>query len=322
LEKIGLMPLTGIPEIATRTGISHSLLETIPRSNTQHNATKLALIERFEKDPAKRHLLSHPKLWALARIRELAPSHNSHEIKKILETEANELNAKYPSGKKKAPARWQVSSQTNIARIIQEECLRNPEDLSKILSRAHTRRTENQLTQRERDHLLTVAYQRLQNMSFMKSMPVSAEEMRDLLFDRLQKEVKLFNPGNHSMLKELEHNWMAFLFSRGPGPRKKAAASRMDFFIIDILRQKGPFRRDRTPRKLERRPRKKLGKKQGFPRPVSLPSGIANRLTAGEKQVLQLSVSGSTPKQIAYSRGTSIRAVLNAFSSIRRKVRE
>jgi hypothetical protein len=300
LEKIGLMPLTSMREINRRTGIPMTRLELIMRPNPWQKSTKLDLIKRFKKKPKTRYLLSHPKLWQIATIMDLAKSHSTPEIRQILLQKAVELNTKRP-----------ILGIITIQRIIKNLNLRSADDFALMRRRTHSaQRPINSLSEETRKALLIAAQEILRRLRFRSTLSFTADELRDKLMERLEREVRLFDPRGIKEFERLKNKWEIFI-NKG-----------LRFFIIDALRESGPLTRTRK----QRRPYARSDILENVAKPSAMPvqPGIKisfkKPLTPREQEAWKLLKRGKTNKQTAIALGITATAVIYLKKGIRGKI--
>ncbi|MDO8625245.1 MAG: hypothetical protein Q7R47_04115 [Candidatus Diapherotrites archaeon] len=298
LSKIGLMPFTSIDAISRRFEIPKGQIETIDRENPQRNHTKLRVIERFKKDPRTAEWLNHPKLWAVARIQALAPTHSVPEIQAQLKQEAVQQNERR--------SRYKVPSQNTIEDVIRTRGLRSPDDLTHIRQKSHQKKRPNTLADAQRNRLRVIAYEVLQNTRFRETTSVPAQAIRDTIYDFLHREAEFFEPRGASGEK-LGQNWTKFI------------QGRMKFFVVDALRKIGPHNKYGTLRstiQTNMNPEEPTQRKNrmGF-------TGLRfhTKLAPVEKEVLALLQAGKTEKEIARLRGKYISAISRTIRRIREK---
>ncbi|HLD59279.1 MAG TPA: hypothetical protein VI977_06655 [archaeon] len=226
IKKIGLLPLTPMTKIHERFGVPVYRIQLADKRKPAGERTVFELVRRFSENPEKRPLLQHPKLWAVARTLELAPTHTAVEIQKILSQEAEELNRHAHAKRFKVPHLVTIDAQ--IIKIAP----RTADQTRAIRSRLNTVRTPNNLDAETRQRLVSIAYDYLQKRPpTTRAMP--REELTDEILRRLEREAIYFQP--HPKMR-LEEAWRRFL------------SRRIKFIRIDALRSKGPYTRKNKKR--------------------------------------------------------------------------
>ncbi|MDD5148844.1 MAG: hypothetical protein PHH08_05265 [Candidatus ainarchaeum sp.] len=304
IAKIGLLPLTSVRKISKRTGISENALMLVDRSRPNGLATKLALIEKFEKNPKTAFLLEHPKLWPVARIRELANQHPVVQIHKILVEEAAKKNSVL--GRRA----YTVPSGNMLWEIIRVLGLRSVSrsDLA-IKSGIRRRRKPNALSPEKRQELLTNAWIFLPKIRISPRGNFSSEELHSAVMERLAIEVKFFEPKGKNF-REISTNWEKFVNSR------------LNWFVVDALRRQGPFTRLGNQRRPASVADEKFEPAQRRPVQKSL-SGLGDsvvlNLTPQEKEFLDLARRGLGKKEIAEHLGVGMSRLSQILTSVRGK---
>lgn len=314
LSRIGLMPLTSMKKVPRRTGLPRHFFETIERGNPLHLKTRLALIERFERGPETKSLLMHPKLWTLARIRELAPLYTIPEIRQMLLEERARLKPRM--GEKWNPI---IPNHKKISLAVRNVGLRTASEKRTILERIGSQkrtRKQNQLSKKQRELLLEKAVEWISKIHLYSAGYLSADEILSGLLERFQYEVERFPIVDPSLSdKELTEQWIGWI-SRG-----------LKNYVRDILRKRGI----RTPLgNLQREIPvedpdlvSSLQKRNTVTKPILSPNiTFHTPLTSKQREIVEMAMSGLTQKQIAARLHITISAVGQHLSNIRKKARK
>lgn len=301
--KAGQMPLTSSTHIAKITGIPLGRLTRVERPNSQLVQTRIDLIRSGRGDPAS------PKLWALARMIDLAKTHNGKEIYAILVDEACEKNkalaALYPSKYSGDSGPYKVPLIETIWEIIRLNNLRSREEVESLQEKARKKqrkRQPNKLTREEKDALIASTVRLVNNWVGSNTPGVPVDDLQSEVIRRLTGEIDYFNPTKpYANASELEANWAAHLLAK----QKKTKRRRIDYFIIDAKRSVGPF----TRRGRQRRPASDEYIGGTRAKPDSLFSGnvrFSAALTQLERETFDLLRHGFNPKQIANMYGITV----------------
>lgn len=169
-------------EIQRELGVSHET-SILASGTTRHKLVPVfQFIERIEKDPERRWLLAHPKVWIYARMKALAPTHGAPEIKKILERERQSL----PNA-----SRYWVPKEATIRIIVREFNLR-PEGMREVWrkmgSRLKKTRPDNGLSEATRKRLVMHALGLIsqKNLRIVHVYP----QLEDYFQDRFELEAR------------------------------------------------------------------------------------------------------------------------------------
>lgn len=312
-ERMDLMPLIPVSEISRRTGITKHFLGVIERPVPLSDKTKLELIERFERDPKTEPLLMHPKLWALARIRKLAPTDSGSEIREVLLEEMAKLRS--VMGNHWNPT---VPSAKAIVDIIRETGLKTAEEKRTTIKRiSQKRRTRkpNQLSERQKVLLIEKAANWLSDVRLRNSAQISSDELFSGLLERFQYESERVPLDPLLSDNKLTEQWIRWI-ERGFRNYKR-----------DVLRKSGIKTRSGNLRRAV--PVKDvdlaftLQERNRPVQPVTTPSVSFNEpLTPAQKKIMEMAMAGMNKKQIANRMNVTTSAVWFHLNNIRKKARK
>ncbi|MBS3061229.1 MAG: response regulator transcription factor [Candidatus Diapherotrites archaeon] len=302
IQKIGLAPLTSVNDFAKRFGIPQGRLQTmtIGRKKSLSLEHKRTLTRRFRSQD-KRHLLEHPKLWALGRIENLAPTHTNKEITRILASEARQRNTQKPQQQYTAP------TEDTIRNYVHRFELRTPDEHYQALSRAHRKRSPNLLSSQARRRLVEIGNIYLAERITRPPKGMDLDELLQELNKRLVDEAIYFDPKRTNL--PLETAWIHFIEKT----RKN--------FVVDVLRRHGPVTRGGNQRRP--RPAPNYSKSMRVLRkPAALPEiRFREPLTTQERKVFDLLLDGFLQKEIAKKLGLGPSRISKIVRSLRENIR-
>ncbi|MDD5148240.1 MAG: hypothetical protein PHH08_02135 [Candidatus ainarchaeum sp.] len=324
IKKLGLAPMTPATHIAKHLGLNRAYFDsTLLRAPFNSVAMRFDLVKRFESNPKTRHLLEHPKLWWIYRVKQLASTHSVAEIRKILLQEASEKNSarnklkELARGKAKAKlasTKYSVPSEAALSKLVSFFGLRSKEDLFKIRSRATRKRKQNDLSEAVRNQLLGKAIVFLNGFRFKDSEGINGDDLVSGITERLMDEVVFFDPRGRTG-RYLENSWMRFVRVAMPN------------FMRDFLRAKGQFSRNgraKAPNIEEIKAVESRIARAARARPkdsLEAPNmRFAVPLNSQEKRVLGLIQEGFSIKRICVELGLSATRVGQIRISIRSKI--
>ncbi len=294
LSKMGLMPLSNMRKINQRFGIPMSILESLNRENGNNQFTRLAMVERFEKNPANHHLLEHPKLWALARIKRLAPMYTNNEIYQILKAEAEEKN----HGTK---AVYRAPTEETVMRTIKRLSLRSEDEKIEIAKRIRAiKKPSNNFPLHVKKRMIEIAQEIISDKRAYQREHIRMpdEDTRQDVLILFSREANNFQFAGNDWNK-LEVLWAHYVYNR------------IKLRTIDALRRTGPYQRNGQPRKQRlalSETLEKNGATTSFELPLELPKPKVP-LTARERQVFEMHNKGMRRKQIASELGITVGGV-------------
>ena len=227
-----LMPFTTAKEISARAKVPPWVATMLLRqlapdgkpSASSHKAV-YAFYRRVKSgDPKRRWVLDTPGLWYVDSLVKMAPHATATEIHRQLTKKADGRAVPVPR---------------TIQDFIRSNRLRTPEEKMHVVSRASASamrvREENHLSKKVRRNLLFQVYPLLEK--WIKATIIPKDEMISLIFERLEHEVKYFDPSKLKSDDPLAVKW------------KKFVRSRIGFMMIDMIRKKfGRGKKKRKPK--------------------------------------------------------------------------
>lgn len=215
LSRLGLMPLTPSSTIARRYGLTASSIEEKRNLDPRSNVVQREVIERLRVRPAAdsrmsdpRNLLQHPKLWAIHRTIELAPSYSAPRIHQTLVAE----RAALPGNLKNNP----IPSVRSIQLIISRFASLDPERKKKIRAGGKARRPPNALRPGQRERLKIWArqffHERYSRGGIRGGQNFTREEMLSWMIEVAENDATFYGKLSKSMAQsEMKKRWIGYL---------------------------------------------------------------------------------------------------------------
>ncbi len=300
--RAGMLRFTPRRTVAKTFGISYGKVEVYHPSSRFPLKRIFDFIEKVEHDPERKWLLTHPKIWTYARIRELAPTHNATVIREIILKERNAF--------RDANRRLVPSSQA-INLIIRKNDLRPsgspPIRVRKPVFRKNMRPLNN-LSEVERNHLvesgLSVIFGKKNSRAFFDP------ELDDFFREKVANEARRF-----SFPKDLsEENRLRYF--RG------VVFNKMSNWLKDGLRVVGPY----TRRGKQRRPvagspvLEQKSPAAPVAQPEEIPLDVLEKLSPREVKVVEMLLQGAKRTEIARELHLTGARVSQLVKKIREKI--